>query len=41
MGRAQEHMEMRRVTTEIFFADEAKLIDRLQDMKLGRFAEIV
>ena len=21
MGRAQEHMEMRRVTTEIFFAD--------------------
>ena len=22
MGRAQEHMEMRRVTTEIFFADD-------------------
>ena len=22
MGRAQEHMEIRRVTTEIFFADE-------------------
>ena len=25
MGRAQEHMEMRRVTTEIFFADEEGL----------------
>ena len=25
MGRAQEHMEMRRVTTEIFFADVTSL----------------